>query len=460
MKFLPIFTKCQARSALVVGGGKIATRKIQLMRKSGIRIKVVAPAVSEQIGLLVKQQGITLLQREFKDSDIDHMFIVITTTDDETLNTHISKLCKDKKILVNNVNSVEDSDFIFPGTIDRDPIQIAINTGGASPSLTRLLTKHLTNCTPPAYSQLANLMQQYREQVKTTFTDLEARRLFWDQVLCGPVSSLIFSGRTKEAEELFLQILRDKNSGDSSVGEVYLVGAGPGDPDLLTFKALRLMQQANIIIYDRLVSQQIMDLLPVGVKKIYVGKENTKHTVQQGGINQMLVEHAKRGDRVLRLKGGDPFIFGRGGEEMETLMENNIPFQIVPGITAASGCAAYAGIPLTHRDYAQNCIFVTGHLKDGSVDLDWELLSRPQQTVVVYMGLHGLDQICSKLVVHGLSADTPIALITSGTNPEQHVFVSTLSELTKSIENQAIKPPTLLIIGNVVLLRSKLKWFS
>ena len=460
MEFLPVFIKCRGRPVLVVGGGMIAMRKIRVMNKAGMSVKVVAPRVVDQIALLAKHGTVTLVQRTFKDEDIKGMFMVIAATNDQQLNHQISVLSRQSKIPVNSADSSDDSDFIFPTTINRDPIQIAVSTGGASPLLARLLAKHLGNCTPPAYAGLASLMGRYRQKVKSVFDDLEQRRLFWEKVLCGRVSDLMFSGRPDEAEQLFLRILQNVDCEASRIGEVYLVGAGPGDPDLLTFKALRLMQQSDVVIYDRLVSKPIMDLLPLAAKKIYAGKERDKHAIEQGSINKLLVDYAKKGHRVLRLKGGDPFIFGRGGEEIETLMEESIPFQIVPGITAASGCAAYAGIPLTHRDYAQVCLFVTGHLKNGKVDLDWSALARPRQTVVIYMGLHGLEEICGKLIEHGLAADTPAAMVTRGTTPEQSVLVSTLSDLPGVVVNEEVKPPTMVIIGQVVALHYKLRWLD
>lgn len=255
-------------------------------------------------------------------------------------------------------------------------------------------------------------------------------------------------------------MLRAEASSQTTTGEVYLVGAGPGDPDLLTFRALHLMQQADTVVYDRLVSPQVLALVRRDAEKIYAGKARNEHAIPQEKINHLLARLAKSGKRVVRLKGGDPFIFGRGGEEIETLLEHGVPFQIVPGITAASGCASYAGIPLTHRDHAQSCLFVTGHLKGGSIDLNWKQLTAPNQTLVIYMGLLGLEQLCRQLILHGSSPNLPAALIEQGTTPKQRVITGTLSTLPKRVATEDVKAPTLIIVGNVVRLHDRLAWFE
>ena len=459
MEFLPLFLKSGKRPVLIVGGGAVALRKLRMLRRADARIRIVAPQVVDALRLLAKHRTVTLIERNFKDEDIDNAFLVVAATDDTDLNRHISRLCRRRDILVNTVDSVSDSDFILPTTIERPPIQIAVTTGGSSPLLARSLASHLANCTPQAYGKLAALVGKYREPVKRAFSEAADRRRFWERVFRSRVAELIFAGHAAAAEHTLQTMIRKKNLTVPELGEVYLVGAGPGDPDLLTFKALRLMQQADVVFYDRLVSQPIMELLRVDAEKIYAGKERSKHAIAQQDINRMLVESARKGLRVLRLKGGDPFIFGRGGEEIETLLDENVPFQIVPGITAATGCAAYAGIPLTHRDYAQSCIFATGHLRNESVDLDWEVLVHPRQTLVFYMGLQGFHQICIKLIEHGLPETMPVALITRGTTPEQQVFSGNLSNIAALIEENDVKPPTLVIVGEVVKLRDKLRWY-
>jgi uroporphyrin-III C-methyltransferase/precorrin-2 dehydrogenase/sirohydrochlorin ferrochelatase len=306
---------------------------------------------------------------------------------------------------------------------------------------------------------LGALAAKYREAVKQKFSKLSERRRFWESVLEGPVADHVLAGRDALAEETLLARLANPESNDFNQGEVYLVGAGPGDPDLLTFKALRLMQQADVVFYDRLVSKEVLALVRREAELVYVGKQRAWHAVRQEEINQLLLEHAKQGKRVLRLKGGDPFIFGRGGEEIETLAAEKIPFQVVPGITAASGCSTYAGIPLTHRDYSQSCVFVTGQLKEGELDLNWTGLVQPRQTVVVYMGLAGLPVLCQKLIEHGMPTDWPAALVQQGTTDNQEVWVSTISDLPALAEREKPEAPTLVIIGEVVKLHNKLAWF-
>ena len=291
------------------------------------------------------------------------------------------------------------------------------------------------------------------------FLKISDRRKFWEVFLDGPVSEMVLSGHIDKAKKALDESLKE-NKFLEKTGEVYLVGAGPGDPELLSFKALRLMQKADIVIYDRLVSRPIMNLIRQDAEKIYVGKQRADHAMPQENINQLLARLALEGKKVLRLKGGDPFIFGRGGEEIESLIKDDIPFQIVPGITAASGCASYAGIPLTHRDYSQACIFVTGHLRDGTVNLNWEMLAHEKQTLIFYMGMHGSKIICEELIKHGLSDETPAALIVKGTTEDQEVIIGNLKNMPEIIMDRKIVPPTLLIIGDVVKLHNKLKWFN
>jgi uroporphyrin-III C-methyltransferase/precorrin-2 dehydrogenase/sirohydrochlorin ferrochelatase len=460
MNYLPVFLRLNGRPCLVVGGGKVAARKVAMLLRSGAKISVVAPDLCRELVKLRDSGEIVHVDREYRDDDIEEMVLVIAATDNDKVNRQVSFAACRHRIPVNVVDTPALCSFIVPSVVDRSPVQVAVSTGGASPVLARLLRARLESFIPSAYGRLAALVDEFRHTVKRRFSDPKQRRYFWESVLQGQVAELLFAGREKEARSALEEAIADTDKNYNTPGEVYLVGAGPGDPDLITFRALRLMQQADVVVYDRLVSQPILDMVRRDAEMIYAGKERDHHTLSQESINELLVRLAREGKRVLRLKGGDPFIFGRGGEEIETLADEGIPFQVVPGITAASGCAAYAGIPLTHRDYAQSCIFVTGHLKDGSVDLDWDKLAKPAQTIVFYMGLHSIRILCNELVGHGLSQGTPAALIQQGTTRNQRVFVETLASLPTLVEREEIKPPTLIIVGEVVRLREKLRWFS
>jgi len=459
VRFLPLFFDIKDKPCLVVGGGDIALRKSRLLVRSGATLTVVAPKICDSLKVLVEKEGV-IKERAYKAEDINGTALVVAATDCEDINAQVSKDAQAINIHVNVVDSPAISTFIFPAIIDRSPIVIGVSSGGASPVLARLIRAKLESTIPAAYGRLAALVGGFRDRVKQKFSTINERRAFWEEVLQGPVADQVFAGKEQDAKALLNSLLGDKNQKPSTTGEVYLVGGGPGDPDLLTFRALRLMQQADVVLYDRLVSKGVLDLVRRDADLIYVGKAKSDHAVPQEEINEMLVRLAKKGHRVLRLKGGDPFIFGRGGEEIDRIAEEGIPFQVVPGITAASGCASYAGIPLTHRDYSQSVRFVTGHLKEGELSLEWSELAHANQTVVFYMGLTGLEVICKKLMELGRSPQTPIALIQQGTTRLQKVVEATLETIVERVANEVIKPPTLIIVGEVVSLRKKLNWFD
>ena len=458
MDALPLFHILRGRRALLVGGGEVALRKARLLDSAGAVLRVVAPQVHSELRELVEQGGGELLERRYAEADLGDCVLAIAATDDEPLNAQVSRDAHARGVPVNVVDAPALCSVIFPAIVDRSPLLLAVSSGGDAPVLARLLRAKLETWIPATYGQLAGLASRFREAVKQRLPDLQQRRQFWEEVFQGPVAERMLAGQPAEAERLLAGKL--ENGQAEARGEVYLVGAGPGDPDLLTFRALRLMQQADVVLYDRLVAPAILELCRRDADRLYVGKRRADHAVPQDEINRKLVELAKQGKRVLRLKGGDPFIFGRGGEEIDELAANGIPFQVVPGITAASGCAAYAGIPLTHRDYAQSVRFVTGHLKDGSTDLPWNDLVAPGQTLVFYMGLVGLPVICGELVRHGRAADTPAALIQQGTTEHQRVFTGTLANLPQLVAEHEVHAPTLVIVGEVVTLRDKLAWFE
>tara|TARA_B100000424_G_C22906032_1_gene481931 strand:+ start:10 stop:1437 length:1428 start_codon:yes stop_codon:yes gene_type:complete len=460
MSYLPLFIETTGKKCLIVGGGKVASRKLIPILKTKMKVTLISPEVIEEIELnFQKNKNLKIIKRKFEPEDIEGQFLIIAATNEKTTNQKIAKLSKDNNILVNMAEDSLSGNTLIPSVVDRDPIKIAVSSGAASPILTRLVKTKLETVIPYSFSKLADIMMEYRDVVKKNFLKISDRRKFWEVFLDGPVSEMVLSGHIDKAKKALDESLKE-NKFLEKTGEVYLVGAGPGDPELLSFKALRLMQKADIVIYDRLVSRPIMNLIRQDAEKIYVGKQRADHAMPQENINQLLARLALEGKKVLRLKGGDPFIFGRGGEEIESLIKDDIPFQIVPGITAASGCASYAGIPLTHRDYSQACIFVTGHLRDGTVNLNWEMLAHEKQTLIFYMGMHGSKIICEELIKHGLSDETPAALIVKGTTEDQEVIIGNLKNMPEIIMDRKIVPPTLLIIGDVVKLHNKLKWFN
>ena len=459
MDHLPIFINIRKKPCIVIGGGDIALRKINLLLKAQAKVDCLSPLFSRDIKNLSKDGHITLINKSFDQTDIKDYSIIIAATDDSSVNSSISAIAQVKKIPVNVVDSPELSSFIMPSIVDRSPLIIAVSSSGKAPVLSRIIRAKLETVIPSAYGILADIAGEYRQKVKDRFSTIKDRRAFWEAVFSGVIAEKVFSGRISEAKEDIQRQLDD--SVEMDLGEVYLVGAGPGDPDLLTFKALRLIQQADVVLYDRLVSKGVMELVRRDSELIYVGKKGgSDKSTKQVDINDQLVELAKSGKRVCRLKGGDPFIFGRGGEEIESLSEHGIPFQVVPGITAASGCSSYAGIPLTHRDYSQSCRFVTAHLKNGTTNLPWEEFIIDQQTIVFYMALSGANYICEKLMEYGMDKDMPIAIIEKGTMPEQKVYISSLIELPDLLEREDIHAPTLMIVGEVVKLNEKLNWYG
>jgi uroporphyrin-III C-methyltransferase/precorrin-2 dehydrogenase/sirohydrochlorin ferrochelatase len=460
MELLPISLVVKGRRCVVVGGGEVAARKVEMLRKAQAQVEVIAPELGENLAHLAQRRDIVHRAHCFSPEHLDDAALVIAATDDQRVNEAVHAAAVARRIPVNVVDQPKLCSFAMPAIIDRSPILIAISTGGTSPVLARLLRARLESLIPAGLGRLATLGERFRSTVKRRILEPQSRRLFWERVFGGPISELALAGQSERAEAALMQALERAEQEQAPAGEVYLVGAGPGDPDLLTFRALRLMQQADVVVYDHLVGDGILDLVRRDAHRIYVGKESNNHTLPQQEINELLVRLAQQGKRVLRLKGGDPFIFGRGGEEIETLAEHAVRFQVVPGVTAASGTSCYAGIPLTHRDYAQACVFVTGHLKDGSVDLDWPALARPKQTVVVYMGVAALPEICRQLVKHGMPQDMPAAVVQQATTRKQRAISGSVETLPMLAKAASIKAPALIIIGEVVKLRRKLEWFA
>lgn len=456
MDIFPISLKLQQQPCLIVGGGHIAYRKAVLLHKAGAVIHVIAPDIDANLLQLVEESQGQYIQALYPAQiQLNDYRLVIAATDDYAVNTQVFEDCEALKILVNSVDDPPHCRFMVPAIVDRSPLVISVASNGTSPVLSRQIRTQLETSIPHGMGKLAEFSGKWRAAVKAKISNPDERRVFWEDLYASSLKEQVFHDNLVEADRLIEQALAEWKT---PKGEVYLVGAGPGDPELLTLKALRLMQQADVVIYDRLVSPAIMELCRRDATKIYVGKARSNHAVPQEGINALLVEYASKGQRVCRLKGGDPFIFGRGGEEIQELFAAGVPFQVVPGITAASGCSAYAGIPLTHRDYAQSVRFLTGHLKEGSPELPWDELVYQNQTLVLYMGLVGLEKICEKLIEHGQRPDMPVALISKGTTPEQKVVVGTLADIASKVEENHIQAPTLTIIGDVVSLREQLQW--
>lgn len=458
MEYLPLCFKLTDAPVALVGGGKVAARKARLLLRARARIQLVAPTVCTEVAAMIDADDVVWEQREYLPSDLDGVQLVVAATSDRTLNEQIFRDASARSLPVNVVDAPDLCSVIFPSIIDRDPLLIAVSSGGHSPVLARILRRKIEAMVPSAYGRLAQFAGRLRAAVKEALPEDTPRRLFWEQSLEGAIAEQVLAGRDEQGEKLLHERLTQTEQ--LYRGEVYLVGAGPGDPDLLTFKAARLLQSADVVLYDRLVSPEILDLARRDADRIYVGKRRAEHAVPQSAINQQLLDLARAGKRVIRLKGGDPFIFGRGGEEIELLAQHNIPFQVVPGISAANGAACYAGIPLTHRDYAQSVRFVAGYLKGHSVDHDWQQFQSTSETLVFYMGLMGLPQICQQLIAHGRAPQTPVGLIERGTLLGQRVLTGTLATMPTIVEREQPVAPTLLIVGEVVHLHDKLAWFG
>jgi uroporphyrin-III C-methyltransferase/precorrin-2 dehydrogenase/sirohydrochlorin ferrochelatase len=450
MQAFPIFLSLQGRRALVVGGGDSAARKAELLLKAGAQVSLIAETVGGEIAQFIAEGHVSWAGRSFDESDLEGMSLVVVAAEDEPIEARVSAAAQQRCIPVNVVDRPALSSFIMPAIVDRSPITIAVSTGGTAPVLARRIRAEIERTLPAALGRLARFAEMFREQVRRTLVVPRARVRFWDRVFEGRVGELALAGDEFGARRELIRLLDGFRSEAPSAGMVHLVGAGPGDPDLLTLKAHRLLQRADVLVYDRLVSDEILSLARRDAERVYVGKRRANHCVPQEEINDRLVALARAGKSVVRLKGGDPFVFGRGGEEVEALVKAGVAVEVVPGVTAALGCASSAGIPLTHRDHAQACVLVTGHLKNGTVDLDWEMLARPRQTVVIYMGVGALPQIASQLISHGLPASTPVALIENGTTDRERRIVGTLATIDRQAQRAFLTGPTLCMVGEVV----------
>jgi len=459
MEFLPLFLNLREQDCIIVGGGEVALRKAILLIRAKANLTLVSPQFVSQLQDFSKEGKCKLVQEEFAPEQLEGARIVIAATDNQKVNIRVANSANKKNLPVNVVDQPKLCSFIMPSIVDRSPVIVAISSSGRSPILTRKIKELNESLISNREGQLAELLGTYRGKVREKFPGFTERLKFWESLLESELSELVYSGNENVASKLIEDRLQQPDQAEAS-GEVYLVGAGPGDPDLLTLRALRLMHKADVVLYDRLVSEEIMSKLRPDAEKIHVGKASANHPVKQETINEMLVRLARSGNRVLRLKGGDPFIFGRGGEEIESLAKANVPFQIIPGITAASGCASYAGIPLTHRDHAQSVRFLTGHLKNNTLNLDWANLVQKHETLVFYMGLLGIKTICEQLIEYGMDSEMPIAVVQQGTTKTQRVVTADLKTMPAVADNEKLKAPTIIIIGRVVGLRDSLNWYQ
>jgi uroporphyrin-III C-methyltransferase/precorrin-2 dehydrogenase/sirohydrochlorin ferrochelatase len=458
MESFPVFVNLKEKPVTIIGGGDIALRKVKLLIKAGPKITVISRVVSKDLKALLKKHDQKVIIKSFQESDLKTPMLIIAATNSTRTNKRISTYAQQNNILINVVDQPKLCTFTMGSIVERDSLVISISSGGRAPVLVRNIREKIETLLPQSYSELVRFSGSLRSVVKNKIQSGMKRRIFWEEFFKSDyIQNFILTPKKLNLRVFNKILLSMKNK---KTGEVYLVGAGPGERDLLTIRALHLMQKCDVCIYDNLVSKDVLELVRRDADLVYAGKKKDQHTLSQDKINSLLIKFAKQGKRVLRLKGGDPFIFGRGGEEIESLMKYKIPFQVVPGITAASGVASYSGIPLTHRDHAQSCLFLTGHLKDGVIDFDWPKLIIENQTLVVYMGLLSLNELVDNLVQHGMKKKMPIAIIESGTTSKQRVVTGVLSNIKSKVSKSKIKSPALIIIGTVVTLRGKLNWFK
>jgi uroporphyrin-III C-methyltransferase/precorrin-2 dehydrogenase/sirohydrochlorin ferrochelatase len=455
VRYFPLFADLHGRRVVVVGGGVVAERKVRLLLEAGARVTVVAPQISAAVRALAPAEAV---EADFQPLHLDGAVLAVAATDDPEVNAVVAEAGRARNVLVNVVDDAELSSFIVPAIVDRSPLVIAISSGGVAPVLARLVRERLESLIDGSMGSLASMLEHWRARIKARLPDVAARRRFYERVVRGRVSALVRSRQLVAAERELERVLEHEPA--SARGSVVLVGAGPGDAGLLTLNALRALQEADVILHDRLVSSEVLDLARRDAERISVGKAAGRHSVPQERIHALMLEHARAGRRVVRLKGGDPFVFGRGGEELEFLEANGIAFEVVPGITAAVACGAYAGIPLTHREHAQSVRLVTAHCGESLDTLDWPALAQERHTVALYMGVAALGHVRDRLLAHGRSPATPVAIVENGSRPEQRVVLASLAELEEAGRHARVKSPALLIVGEVAGLAERLHWFG
>jgi uroporphyrin-III C-methyltransferase/precorrin-2 dehydrogenase/sirohydrochlorin ferrochelatase len=462
MRHFPLFLDLRDRLVVVVGGGPIAERKAVLVAESGARLRIVAPTLTPALAAARNDGRIEHVQREFEADDVIGARFVIAATSDHGANRLVAAAAERLGVIVNVVDDLELSTGILPAIVDRSPIVIAVSTGGTAPALARRIRARLETVVDESLGRFAAFAAAWRGRIRAAIPDLSERRRFYDWLIDGPVAGLVRHAQPDAAGQLLAGRLARHASGSegASIGSVALVGAGPGDPGLLTLRALRALQDADVVLHDRLVSREVLALARREADIVEVGKSGQGHSVAQTTINELMVEHARAGRRVVRLKGGDPFIFGRGGEELEYLRARGVPYEVVPGVTAALACAAYAGIPLTHRDHAGSLRLVTAHCRDSLDATDWRSLASARETLAIYMGVAMLPVLRAELLRHGRAPSTPVAFVENGSRPQQRVVVGTLDDLEELAAREAIRTPALLIVGEVAALAGRLHWFG
>lgn len=458
MGYFPLFADLNQRAVLIVGGGEVAARKVTLLSKANAEIRIVAHALSPELTARHRKQELTWLATQFAPEQIDDVFLVIAATNDHALNARIEQAAQARHRLVNVVDDPSRCSFIVPAIVNRSPIVIALSSAGKAPVLIRMLRERLEALLPTSLGRMAEMAGHWRERVKQRFHSTDERRHFWERAFKGPFARAMLHGSDEQAEQSLAQALDTSTDTPPPQGEIILVGAGPGDAGLLTLRGLQVIQEADVVLFDQLVGPDVLELIRRDAQRINTGKRAGHHSMSQARINALMVGHARRGKRVVRLKGGDPMIFGRGGEELQAARAAGLPFQVVPGVTAAAAATAYAGIPLTHRDHAQSVMFVTGHCRQNGTEPDWAVLARHHQTLAVYMGTLRAGHISAQLIQHGRAADTPVAIISKGTLPDQRVLTGQLDQL-ESLAAQATRP-ALVVIGEVTTLHTELAWFT
>lgn len=455
MDYYPLFARLNQRPVLVVGAGQVAERKVNSLLQCGALVRIVSPSLTPLLQQWLSEQRIEHIATEFEAAQVEQVFLVIAATNDAALNQQVFQAAEAAHRLCNVVDDLAHCNTIIPAVIDRGTVQVAISSGGNAPVLARIWRQKMETLLPQHLQDAAEIAGRWRSKVKHTIAHMNDRRRFWETLFTGRFDTLVAQGQLAAAEQLLQQQLQQV---PSPQGEVVLVGAGPGDAGLLTLKALQALQDADVVLYDALVSEDILQLIRKDAQRISVGKRAGNHSVMQEKTNELLVQYAQQGKRVVRLKGGDPFVFGRGGEELQVLQDADIPYRVVPGITAALGATAYAGIPLTHRQFAQTATFITGHCQADGSDVDWQSLALSRHTLVVYMGTIHAQTIATQLQQHGRAANTPVAVISNGTRHNQTVATGVLKDLPQLALHAP--SPALLVIGEVVSLQTQLAWFG